>query len=115
MTNYEDDGSQTLAVDFSYPELEQLNHRYEFDPIDMACQCQRKVWEWVWQGDCRDKEGFFVRAAIACWIFVPALRDYTLTTMAGRVGKKKQSLGRWIEDFKKTFPELCHIQHIKHD
>lgn len=111
MTHFAD-GGITETVDFAYPDIEP----YKFDDhIDMACQCQSKIWAWVYQPPAIDMDGFMVRCLIACWIFVPELRTLSMTEMAGRFGKKKQSLGRWVEDFKKTFPELNRIQHIRHD
>jgi len=85
------------------------------DPMFAASEAVRLLFAWVYQPPCKDQEGFYCRAIIACWIFVPQLRSYTMTEMAGRFGKKKQSLGRWVEDFKREFPEVTrYMQHIKH-
>lgn len=82
--------------------------------VEMALELQRRIWAWVYQPPCENIDGFRCRCIVACWIFVPQLRDYTMTQMAKRFAKKKQSLGRWVADFKTEFPEVAkHLQHIK--
>lgn len=74
----------------------------------------RKICSWIYQAPCKDLNGFFCRCAISIWIFIPELRVETLTNVAGSFGKKKQSLGRWVDDFKLQFPEITnHMQHIR--
>lgn len=73
----------------------------------------RRIAEWMWQG-CANLDGFAVRAAVVCWIFHQPLRPYSMTRMAGRLGKKKQSLGRWVDSFKREFPAVTdHITHLR--
>ena len=109
---YDDLGSVTLTTEFPYSEVDGQRYDPDLDPISAACECQRRVWSWVYQPPCEDIEGFICRCVIAAWVFVPQLRDYTMTEIAGRMGKKKQSLGRWVASFKREFPDL--VKHIKH-
>lgn len=113
---YDDNGGVTLTCDFAYDQVESA---LGFEPaerdIEDALECQRRVWRWVYQPPCTDLDGFTCRCIVACWIFVPQLRAETMTHIAGRFGKKKQSLGRWVVNFQKTFPEISkHLQHQKH-
>lgn len=114
--NYDEQGSVTLTTDFSYEDVDaHLGYelpKYDFDNI---LECQRRIWAWVYQEN-KDLDGFLCRCIVACWIFVPTNRAQTMTYIAGRFGKKKQSLGRWVADFKKTFPEIAsHLQHLRYD
>jgi hypothetical protein len=114
---YDDGGSVTLVSDFSY---DQIDRDLGFAPaerdLDDACECQRRIWAWVYQPPCKDLDGFNCRCIVASWIFVPQLRSESMTYIAGRFGKKKQSLGRWVSDFKTAFPEVSkHLQHLRHD
>jgi len=116
-----DDLSQvTQTVEFAYNEIDSRVFGVDAEQdkttietaLDMAIECQRQVWAWVYQPPLKDVDGFLCRATVACWVFVPHLRAYTMTEMAGRLGKKKQSLERWMADFKKQFPAVtAHLQH----
>lgn len=116
-TKYDDAGQVTLVSDFSYDEIdERLGYAPSERDIEDALECQRRVWRWVYQPPCVDLDGFMCRCIVACWIFVPQLRSQTMTYVAGRFGKKKQSIGRWVDDFKTEFPEVSkHLQHLRHD
>jgi hypothetical protein len=108
-----DDAGITQTVDFAYGDIDpEVNDQLD---IDAVLEMHRRVWQWVYQPPCKDLDGFFCRSIIACWLFVPLLRDCSQTEIAGRFGKKKQSLNRWLCEFKVEFPELAdHIQHTKH-
>ena len=82
------------------------------EEIDAACTVFRSLVEWMWQDGMKQVEGLTIRAIIVCWVFVPELRALTLTEMAQGFGKKKQSLGRWVDEFKKEFPRI-RIAHMK--
>jgi len=114
--NFNDDGGITLTSDFAYDELDAaLGYEPTELDIEGALECMRRVWRWVYQTPCTDLDGFMCRCIVACWVFVPELRAETMTHIAGRFGKKKQSLGRWVVNFQKTFPEITkHLQHQKH-
>jgi hypothetical protein len=112
------DGQVTLTEDFDYAKVSRaLGETWEEpevnDDIHVKAQDLAKLFQWHYQGECKDLDGWNCRAIILDWIFVPQLRSYSMTEMAGRFGKKKQSLGRWVDDFKKTFPELKHLSHFR--
>ena len=118
---FDDSGSVTLTSEFSYDAVDQsLGFTPQERDVDDACECQRRVWQWVYQppgqDPLKDLDGFVCRCIVANWIFVPALRSQTMTYVAGRFGKKKQSIGRWVDSFKFSFPEVSkHLQHLRYD
>ena len=114
-----DEAGITLTCDFDWHQVEQDldgdNSRLaNSDAIDAICECQQRIWEWVYHAPCRDLDGFMCRAIIATWVFYSPMRAYSMTEIAGRFGKKKQSLGRWVVDFKIQFPEIVkHLAHLR--
>lgn len=113
---YDDLGKVTLTEDFPYSQVDSdlAGRVMDMSPEEAACECQRQIWQWVYQPPCKDLDGYLCRCIIACWIFVPQLRSYTMTKLARRFAKRKQSLGRWVSDFKRTFPELSkHLEHLR--
>lgn len=64
----------------------------------------QEVLDWICQKVPKNQNGIEIRATIASWIFLPHLRTLNLTEVSALVGRDKQSLGRWVDDFKKTFP-----------
>jgi hypothetical protein len=46
------------------------------------------------------------------WFLIKELQPLSLTQLARMYGKDKQSLGRWVDDFKRRFPGLrnCHMK-----
>ena len=105
------------AEDFPYAQVDRdLGWSPNDDEFDLTLEAQRRIWLWVWQGDNRDMEGWSCRCAIMCWVFCDQLRSNSLSKMAKRIGKKKQSLGRWVEDFKREFPLVAkQIKHLNHE
>ena len=115
--NAYDESGITQTVPFCYGSLSsELNEAFDEsrEAIQAACECNRRVWQWVYQPPNQDLDGFICRCIVACWVFVPQLREYSQTAIAARFGKKKQSLNRWIVDFKREFPEIGqHLQHTR--
>ncbi len=73
---------------------------------DLVCAVVRPIFEWLWSDGTKNTDGLQNRAAICCWFFVPQLRALTMTQMAAGYGKKKQSFGRPVADWKQRFPGL---------
>lgn len=68
-----------------------------------------RLLRWQWQDSYTPKkvQGLELRAAVVCWATLPALRSVSLTEMAHGLGRRhKQSLGRYVDDFKLHFPAL---------
>lgn len=61
---------------------------------------------WDFGNGMADPQGLMIRAAVSSWAVVPLLRPLTLTKLAIGLGLKKQSLGRWVDHFKRRFPEI---------
>lgn len=103
---------RAVSVDFDWSAVEQ-EPAHGAD-VEQACEVVRRVFQWVYQPPCNDPDGFVCRAIFACWVFVPQLRGYSMTEIAGRFGKKKQSIGRFVPSFSQTFPEVAaHLQHLR--
>ncbi len=119
MNAYDEQSHITQTVDFAYDEIDRrfgVAHLHHESPIEIAGEGMRALMSWAWQDACKNWDGFQCRCSVLAWIFHPPLRELSMTEMAGRIGKKKQSLGRWVEDFKKQFPQVASkLQHIKHE
>ena len=108
------------TTDFDYDEVDRRSFHVEPDDseeftaaeMDAALKVFSRLLEWIWQGGMKNSEGLTIRSIIACWIFLKHLRPLTLTQMARGFGKKKQSLGRWVDDFKIAFPNIRN-HHMK--
>ncbi len=100
------------AVDRNGSDMEQQEEAASDEEVAAACRAFGQIIEWVWQDGMNNPEGLQIRASIACWIFIPHLRSLTLTQLAAGFGQKKQSPGRWVEDFKRAFPRIriCHMK-----
>lgn len=85
---------------------------YSQDDIDRALVVVTRMLKWVWQGGMKNADGLQIRAMIICWVFLKELRPIELTQLAGAFGKDKQSLGRWVENFKEYFPRI-RIAHMR--
>lgn len=85
---------------------------FSAEEIDAACKVFSALVTWIWQSGMKNAEGITIRAIIVCWIFLKHLHPLTLTQMSRGFGKKKQSLGRWVDDFKRKFPQVktCHMK-----
>ena len=119
---FAEDGHIEPSIGFDYDsidrhvfQIEPANDRDRLTPeqADAACQMFRSLVEWLWSDAKKNVEGLQIRAMIICWLFVPEIQSLTLTEMARGFGKKKQSLGRWVDDFKPRFPWLvtCHMKN----
>ena len=98
-----EDGNPTIAVEFDYAAIDGEYSSRDLDGMRLA---MRKLFAWVWQGGMADDRGRQIRNAIVCWIFLEELRPLTMSQFARGLGLHKQSLGRWIDDFKRQFPEI---------
>ena len=91
--------------DFPYDQVDRdLGFVKEKVEDERATEALRRFSQWIAQGDLRDWDGVFCRMTNIIWILCPQLSSYSMSKMAKRVGKKKQSLGRWVDDFKREFP-----------
>ncbi|MCU0772368.1 MAG: hypothetical protein MUE94_11465 [Verrucomicrobia bacterium] len=107
---------RAVTVDFPFEEVyARLDGPPPPDPHEQAAECLRHLFRWVNSGaSFRDCAGFVTRSAIVSWIVCPENHALSMTDVAGRFGKKKQSLGRWVDDFKLQFPQLCqHAHHLR--
>lgn len=82
------------------------------DQIDAVLRMFRLIAEWIWQDGMKNVEGLMIRASIACWVFIPHLHPLNLTQLARGFGKHKQSFGRWVDDWKRKFPQFV-SPHMK--
>ncbi len=108
---FDEGGHLTQAVDFDYEEIDRRLGHIEpapqgLSPIDFerAARALNRLKEWEFQDGKDNVDGLQIRAIITCWTFIPRLQHDSLTTLASRFGKHKQSFGRWHDSFKRTFP-----------
>jgi hypothetical protein len=108
-----DDGSLTAAVEFDY-EIVERNLFPAAEPVESANQACidgaallfQRFARWIWQDGKKNPDGVKIRAMIVCWIFISELRALTETDLAIGFGMKKQSIGRWVEQWKRDFPNI---------
>lgn len=116
-----EDGAITPAVEFDYDLVEQNLFgpkavkelkKISSKDIEAARQAFRILLQWVFQNGMKNPDGLKIRTIICCWIYLEELRPMTLTELAIGFGMKKQSLGRWVDEFKKDFPDV-RIPHMR--
>lgn len=120
-----EDGKPVPITDFDYEaidrafqeDLEQFRNeahqgQYSQDDVDRALVVVTRLLKWIWQGGMKQPDGLQIRAMIICWVFLKELRPIELTQLAGAFGKDKQSLGRWVDNFKMFFPRI-RISHMR--
>jgi hypothetical protein len=109
-----EDGQRVPIAEFNYEELDGLPDCNELSPeeIDRALKLFRSLVRWLWQDGMKNTEGLTIRSIIVCWIFIEELKGLSETEMARGFGRHKQSLGRWVEQFKKAFP-FIRTPHMK--
>lgn len=105
-----DDGHLEPATGFDYDRIDQscfgVEERKQTD-FEGAAALMRRLFEWHFQDGMNNPEGVLIRGAILDWFFVPQLRPLTMVELARGFGKKKQSFGRWVDHFYRTFPEFA--------
>lgn len=118
-----EDGRLVSSEDFDYSAVdknlfgedlgEELSH-FSQEEVDRALAVLDTLLRWIWRSGMKNTDGVKIRAIILCWIFLKELRPMTLTQVATGFHLKKQSLGRWVDRFKKDFPEVrtCHMRNL---
>jgi len=108
-----EDGSLTASVPFDYEVIDRnlfpADEQVFSDNqaiIDASCLLFQRFVRWIWQDGKKNPEGVQIRAMIVCWIFIPELRALTETQLAIGFGKEKQSIGRWVDQWKRDFPHV---------
>lgn len=86
------------------PEIELADFTQE--DVDRALTVLRALLQWIWQCGMKNTDGVKIRAIVVCWIFLKELRPLTLTQLSRGYGMKKQSIGRWVDEFKNAFPAI---------
>ena len=117
MVAFDEDSCQTQVEDFTLSDGTKLLPRDLSDeippdlraiPIAVANErtitVMSRMLEWLCQTVPKNQNGMEIRATILCWIFLPHLRNLSLTQVAAMIGRDKQSIGRWVDDFKRVFP-----------
>lgn len=110
---HDDSGRPVPFTDFDY---ESVNVTFGDPEVDLSTFSQEEVdrglavldvlLKWVWQSGMKNAEGIQIRAMVICWVFLKQLRPLSETQLANGFGKDKQSLGRWVADFKAKFPRI---------
>jgi len=112
---FDENGHPQGTVEFDYGAVDRNAFHVEpeaeaevsAENLEAATRAFRQLVQWMWQDGMKNDEGLKLRAIIVCWVFLEHLRStINLTDLARAFGKKKQSLGRWVDDFKRVFPNL---------
>jgi len=61
---------------------------------------------WIHQSGMEDRDGIATRVIVLFWILLPEFESKTMTEVAVSHGCTKQNIGKWVADFKKTFPRV---------
>lgn len=108
-----DQHEPSTEFDFTQVDIDMFNVKPDDDltginqeDLDCAITALRSLLQWVWQDGSNNEDGVKIRGILVCWIFLKELRSISLTQMAKGYRLKKQSLGRWHDDFKETFPTI---------
>ena len=126
---FDDEGQIIPSANFDYAAVESaLGNSDLFDPesaaelisltpaeMDAGLKLFRCLLRWMWQNGMRNTDGLTLRAIIVCWVFIEELQPLGLTQMARGYGRYKQSLGRWMDNFKASFPMIKtpHMRYAK--
>lgn len=110
------DGSIPVRfIDFDFSLIEPDGEEGAMGVSEVVVGVERMV-RWVYQDPHhRNLNGVAIRSIIVSWLMLRELQGLTLTQLAGMYGLDKQSLGRWVDDFKRTFPSVrsCHFRRNK--
>lgn len=114
MIGFEGRGAPIESVDFDFDAVDEAlssaisPNKAANHPTSQHAEAElaalKTILEWVVQKVPKNQNGIEIRATIAAWIFLPYLRTMNLTEIAATVGRDKQSLGRWVDDFKRRWP-----------
>lgn len=118
---HEEDGHLTGVTEFDWDQVERELGSWspesdltELTPQEMeaARRALKIILQWVFQNGSKNIQGVGIRAVIACSVFLEELHPLTETQLARGYGMHKQSIGRWVEDWKRCFPDLrtCHMR-----
>lgn len=103
-------GDASAMVEFN-DHAEDLRHLTP-DQLAAGLEAMDKLLKWVWQSGMKNSDGVKIRSIILCWICLKEIRFMTLTDLATGYGMDKQSLGRWVDEFKARFPTV-RIPHMR--
>jgi hypothetical protein len=107
-----DESGPVPSVGFDYEAIDEKVFGFKPEEVEgLSPETIRLVYRgmcaylgWVWQDGMKNPEGLQIRSMIVCWNFLPHLQPLELSELARGFGKKKQSVGRWHDQFKLAFP-----------
>lgn len=79
---------------------------------ELSLKMLERVLDWMWQKAMSDPDGFKIRSIVVGWVISKRMRTMTLTQIATGFGLEKQSLGRWVDQWKRDFPTIKN-HHMK--
>jgi hypothetical protein len=116
---YDENGTVIPVAEFDFASLD-TGHDTDLDKIsrkelEASLKAFRILLDWIWQNGMRNPNGVKIRAILCCWVFLEQVRPISLTQLAKGYGMKKQSLGRWVDNFKRDFPQfrIAHMRYKK--
>jgi len=100
------------TTDFPYEEASAHifgGHKTETEKQDAQREGIQLMYDfirWIFKSGMKDRDGISTRAITLRWILLPDVESMTMTEMATAHGCTKQNIGKWVADFKKTFPRV---------
>jgi hypothetical protein len=103
----------TIEINCGGQDFVKALEELQADELENALIVIRGLMAWTYQNGSTNTEGKAIRGAILEWLVLPHLHPLNLTQIAKGYGKHKQSFGRWVDDFKRTFPTVktCHMKN----
>jgi hypothetical protein len=115
-----EDSRPEATADFDWSDLEQrlgeadeAKYTHGYAQWLRLMQLAEGLARWTYQSPSHtNTEGIAIRVIVQNWFLIKELQPLSLTQLARMYGKDKQSLGRWVDDFKRRFPGLrnCHMK-----
>jgi hypothetical protein len=112
-TAFDESGDASGVSHFPYDEIDErlaaapITHAAASHPTaqfhEQALFALESALAWAVQDVPKNCNGIEIRTTILAWKFLPHLRAKTLTEIAAMIGRDKQSVGRWHDDFKEHF------------
>lgn len=121
-----EDGRPVPSVPFDYDQVDadifgcevesDLTELDEAD-LDRLITGLRALLQWVAKPGSKNSDGVKLRAIVVCWVFLKEFRPLQLSQLARGFAMEKQSLGRHVDDFKRTFPSIRtpHMRPLPHE
>ena len=108
----DEDGHPIETTDFPYTELDQEEPLYSAQDFALAAEAFRRLIVWRYQDGSKNDDGVRIRNIIIDWFALKELHHLSMSQLARKHNLYKQSIGRWVDDFKRAFPH-AKTEHMR--